>query len=297
MIINFLNKPFPGTGFSYKSVLNNFLVGCFVATFLIIFQPFEINLWQTDNRNLKLAGYGLVSFIAPMCVTLSIHFLIPQRFKDNWTVWKEITALVTILVCVAIGNLLYSNLLGNMRINLNGFIAAFLYTIVLGIFPIGLHVITRHNRLLRINDAKARVINEQLHKENPVTESKPENVILYEPVTQITLRAENEKDEIKLEANNLLYIESADNYSNVIFLHTGTIKRQMIRSSLKRLELQLTIETIQRCHRTFIVNLNNVINIEGNAAGYKLSVKNTDVTIPVSRNYAPQVLEQLKSLK
>jgi DNA-binding LytR/AlgR family response regulator len=50
-----------------------------------------------------------------------------------------------------------------------------------------------------------------------------------------------------------------------------------------------------RCHRAFIVNTKNVSHIEGNAAGYRLSLKSTENKIPVSRNYGPAITEKLKA--
>jgi DNA-binding LytR/AlgR family response regulator len=118
----------------------------------------------------------------------------------------------------------------------------------------------------------------------------------FEP--EIILIAENEKDKFKLKINQLLYIESADNYSNVVYFgEAGQRKKELIRSSLKRLEGQLNNENIIRCHRTFIVNLINVKIVGGNAAGYKLYFDTSDETIPVSRNYIPIVGEKLKHLK
>lgn len=39
-----------------------------------------------------------------------------------------------------------------------------------------------------------------------------------------------------------------------------------------------------RCHRTYIVNLQKVKHISGNAQGYKLHLENIDTLIPVSRS-------------
>jgi DNA-binding LytR/AlgR family response regulator len=47
-----------------------------------------------------------------------------------------------------------------------------------------------------------------------------------------------------------------------------------------------------RCHRAYIVNLDRVTNIGGNAQGYRLSLSNNPEVVPVSRAKGVQ-LQQL----
>ena len=127
-----------------------------------------------------------------------------------------------------------------------------------------------------------------------VVESPTEEI---KEIPKLVFIAENEKDKTELFPDQLLYIESADNYSNIVFTEEAKVKKQLIRSSLKRMESQIKDENILRCHRTFIVNLKNVKNIEGNAAGYKLSFDQDGYFVPVSRSFGTKILEKLKSLK
>jgi DNA-binding LytR/AlgR family response regulator len=69
----------------------------------------------------------------------------------------------------------------------------------------------------------------------------------------------------------------------------------MIRSSLKRMEAQVQVPHIKRCHRAFMVNLSKVTKVEGNAAGYSLSFSESDTQVPVSRNYGPEVMAYFKA--
>jgi DNA-binding LytR/AlgR family response regulator len=120
----------------------------------------------------------------------------------------------------------------------------------------------------------------------------------HEPLSEslLLLTAENGKDDIKIKPEQLLYIESADNYSIVFFMQNGELKKQMIRSSLKRLEGQINNKNILRCHRAYIVNLKNVKRVEGNAAGYKLTVVEGGFAIPVSRNFGSKITGVLNTI-
>ena len=314
MIFSFLNKPLPRPDLNKREFRSCFIVGSFVALFLIVFQPFQINEWQTDHKILKLIGFGFVSFIMPLILNKLVAYIIKKRsIEDNWTVGKEIIVIITILIFIAFGNLVYGNLLNIMPLTIKGFLFALLSVVLVGIFPVALHVLKRHNKLLKINLEQAVIVNKHLHPEaliadevkdsisNPHEEPLPnEPDRLAEQITEITkliFIAENEKDKIELFPYQLLYIEAADNYSNIVFTQDAKVKKQLIRSSLKRIESQIKEENIIRCHRTFIVNLKNVKNIEGNAAGYKLSFDPDIYFVPVSRSFGTKILEKLKSLK
>ena len=82
-MLKFFNKPFPGLGFNNKGVLNNFLIGCFIAAFLIVFQPFGISEWLTESKTLKLLGFGFVSFLAPVIVSSIIYFILPKKIIET----------------------------------------------------------------------------------------------------------------------------------------------------------------------------------------------------------------------
>lgn len=313
MILSFLNKPFPKSEIDKRTVINNFFVGCFVALFLIVFEPFRIGEWQDKSKIIKLAGFGLISFVIPTLVAIIIARSIHKKtIEDNWTVGREIAAILIILMCIAIGNMLYGRFLYIMPFSWKGFLFAFASVVLIGIFPVTLHVLRKHNKLLKINLEKAVTVNQYLHPQEIKVEiitgpgmpdedplpNMPDNIAEeIKAIPKIMFVAENEKDKVELLPEQLLYIESADNYSNIVFIESEKIKKQLIRSSLKRIESQLKLDFIVRCHRTFIVNLKNVKNVEGNAAGYKLSFNWDNYFVPVSRNYGNSILDKLKALK
>ena len=109
------------------------------------------------------------------------------------------------------------------------------------------------------------------------------------------LPAENNKDTFELKAESLLYIESINNYCELVSYENNALKKQLIRSTLKRIESQINGSSLLRCHRAFIVNLHFVSHIDGNAQGYRISLKGAEKIIPVSRQYGKAILERLKN--
>jgi hypothetical protein len=275
------------------------MVGIFIALFLLILQPFGISDWQTTDKTLKLLGYGLVSFIAPLIVHIIIVYVFQRKYSDQtWKVWHEIVGISVVLMTVAFGNMLYSAYLNMYDISLKGYFGALITTLSIGVFPIAFHVLTKHNRLLKQNMASAAAFTKDLKEKIEHSEPKIVSALPQEGDSpDLRFIAENGKDEIKLEIPQLLFIESTDNYCTIHFNVNGTIKKEMIRSSLKRLEGQINSAFVLRCHRAYIVNLKNVIKTEGNAAGYRMSFEGIGQSIPVSRNYIPAVLEALKSMR
>jgi hypothetical protein len=274
-------------------MITNFLIGCFIAFFLIVFQPFQIDLWITEHKTLKLIGFGCISFFVPTLISFLIGLVGPKKIlEDSWKIWHEILSIVAVVCGIALGNLIFGNFLHIMNFSLNGYFNALMLVLAIGIFPITFYVLSSQNRLLKINLENAKLMNsgiENLQKENKLEKNEIQN-------DELILVSENEKDRLILQPSQLLYIESADNYSNVVFTENGSKKKILMRSSLKRIESQLNSGFIMRCHRTFIINLKNVKSIEGNAAGYKAYFPESEIIIPVSRNYSNAVLERLKSV-
>lgn len=293
-MLKFLSKPYPYLRNSKKSILTNFLIGSFIAFFLIVFKPFQIDLWVTEHKALKLIGFGAISFVVPTFISFLIEWIAPKKIlEDSWKIWHEILSIIAVVCGIALGNLIFGNQLHIMHFSLSGYFNALFVVLAIGIFPISFYVLSNQNRMLKINLENASLMNsgiEILQKEKVQHETpKAQNEMLV-------LTSENEKDKLILEPSQLLYIESADNYSNIVFIENGAKNKVLMRSSLKRIESQLNSGFIMRCHRTFIINLKNVKHIEGNAAGYKVYFPDNDVTIPVSRNFSNAVLERLKAV-
>ena len=70
----------------------------------------------------------------------------------------------------------------------------------------------------------------------------------------------DEKNELRLSVkrSNLLYLESADNYVCIWYLNKGQLTKFMLRNSLKAIEESLADTNVLRCHRSFMVNFDQV---------------------------------------
>src|SRR5574344_1359630 len=70
----------------------------------------------------------------------------------------------------------------------------------------------------------------------------------------------DEKKELRLsiKGTNLLYLESADNYVCIWYLNKGALTKFMLRNTLKTIEETLEYTNVLRCHRSYMVNFDQV---------------------------------------
>jgi LytTr DNA-binding domain len=291
-MLRFLSQPYPFEVTDLrKTLLHNCYIGLFIAFFLIVFQPFDTDLWNPEYKTLKLLGYGFVSFLMPTLLhTVTYSFFDALRINDKWVIWKEILYLILTVVLVAIGNLLYANVLGIMRLSFSSFIGSLISVMLIGLFPIIASIIAKYNRFLSLNKKEAAEIETNLQSYQQEQQAQPE----VTTTTQLTLLAENEKDSLSFAVQDFIYIESADNYANIAFLKNNKLQKELLRGTLKRFESQLNDAQIARCHRSYIVNLHHAEHITGNAQGYRLTLRYADIVVPVARNYGGGILEKLK---
>lgn len=104
----------------------------------------------------------------------------------------------------------------------------------------------------------------------------------------------DEKNELRLSVkrDNLLYIESADNYVCIWYLNKGIVSKFMLRNSLKTIEESFIKTNVQRCHRSFMVNFDQVKAIQRRKDGMYMDLGVDKVPdIPISKTYSEKVIQ------
>jgi DNA-binding LytR/AlgR family response regulator len=91
---------------------------------------------------------------------------------------------------------------------------------------------------------------------------------------------------VRIQVDQLLYIETVGDY--VMFYTVDT--KYMVHSTLKRIDERLQHPQLLKVHRSFIINLSKVVDIEDNTIVINKKV------IPVSRQYKPLLLRRIDPL-
>jgi hypothetical protein len=108
----------------------------------------------------------------------------------------------------------------------------------------------------------------------------------------------DEKNELKLsvQADQVLWLETADNYVKIHYLNKGKISSFMIRNSLKIMEERLSKTALVRCNRSVMINFDKVKVLRKDKDGIYLGIDQENIPdIPVSKTYADRVMARFSS--
>lgn len=108
------------------------------------------------------------------------------------------------------------------------------------------------------------------------------------------IHLKDEKGEIRLSINieNVLYAESADNYVIVKYINNDKITDFFLRTNLKKLSEDLRDTPLQRCHRSYMINLLHVTSLKKDLAEFMIQFDTTSIKdITVSKTYQEPVME------
>ena len=95
-----------------------------------------------------------------------------------------------------------------------------------------------------------------------------------------------------IKRENLLYLESQENYVSICYLNNGKVSKYLLRDTLKKIEESFSGTNVIRCHRSFMVNFEMVKVIRRDKDGLKLELDNLLVSdIPVSKTYIKPVMQ------
>jgi len=268
-----------------------------IAVFVIIaFKPFGFETATGIDFCLPL----LVSVVGIIVGTLINYYLPPLLFRkffasENWNVGKEIFNNILYIIVIGITT-------GLVHIMLSRFyylqpterlpqIFRFIFVSVLLVSPLPLFILALLNRnsVLFSNFQHVRELNEMIEAKSLQDESANFK-------EQLTLMGTT-KDSVVLEPNHLLYVEAYGNYVKVNYSDKTGVKQKILRATIGKIEESLqNYPYLIRCHRAFIVNANNIIHIEGNSQGYRLSLRYTNEKVPVSRAYTKTLKEQIEHI-
>jgi len=300
MKINELHKTFVAwlkkpLAFVTESPVEKFYIslffGLFVFVFLLIFQPFGLDA-VAESKIFYLFAFGFATFIIFFLNLFFFPYLLPRFFdSDNWNILKNILfSLFNILIISYINWLLSCTIGKSLGLAQHSLLRFLFITGSVGIFPTLLFSYFMEKKMWQRNNAIAKKISEHLGKDKLLETDKNE--------PEVIINLKTGKNTLHFVATNLLCVVSEGNYANVFYLHENKLKKQLIRSTLKKLETQfINLGLIVRCHKSYIVNLAYVIRISGNARAYNLHIQELNFLIPVSRSQSTKLIDLINRKK
>ncbi|MGB0868056.1 MAG: LytTR family DNA-binding domain-containing protein [Flavobacteriales bacterium] len=107
---------------------------------------------------------------------------------------------------------------------------------------------------------------------------------------------ENNQIEKSINLNDILALESSNQYVLVYESKGDDIKKTLIRTRLKKVLSEMEHTPIQQCHRSYAVNLLNVKHLEQiNRKNFLILSGLEELKIPVSKSYLQSIKQTIKS--
>ena len=237
--------------------------------FLYLLQPFGISQYRGNTFLMCLGFCVMTIFVQWLCAFL--FFKRPLRKNVPITNGYIILYSIAIELAMAISMTLYAAFFFQMPLTWRLFSIFFYWTFLVWVIVTAIFTLVNYNRML----------NSRLEEMIKKTSDEQEGIL-------ITLHDQNLRGtDLTLPINNLLYIEARKNNVCVCYLKEGKIQKTELRSTLTALKDDLPYDNIFQCHRSFLVNINNISSAKGNSNGYQLRLLGCEDIIPVSRTFVP----------
>ena len=264
-------------GTIWSHLLASVLIAGFFLVFTLIYHPMEVV--QTYDA---LGGMGfsfhllMVSIIIMLTlfVTRVIYFFAYSKVRMLW--WKYAIWCFSEVIIASLFSALYTWLFKKPDI---GYFEAVSYCFKLLslslVFPYILHVL-----YLIIRDQ-----NEQINDMNsPSWNASP-----------IKFTDEHGRLKLVIDASEILYLNSLNNYVKVYYLEAGSVKEFSLRNSMKNIEKFVYGHGIVRCHRSYFLNPMHVKVLRKDKYGFVVAEFNIPEVnpIPISKNYYEAIADMM----
>jgi hypothetical protein len=268
----------------YYPFNNNFkhnlrTIGFVCMGFMLIvlyFQPFGINFLASAHHGYFVLLMGLISASTFLVSTLIVPGLFPVLFEsERWTVRKEIIWNAAMFVLLIAGFTLAAIVL-----KISGFQSLTLFRSgALALLPLVLFNLMNYN-----NSLKGRLTQVIATGRQWLSEDSKES--LPAPQEEVVLKSDNGKESFTNLLQNVILIQSAGNYIEIFYRDGAKVHKQLIRQTLSAIEAVLSkFPNIRKCHRSNLVNIDQVTRLTGSSAAYTLEAEGLSFGIPVSRQH------------
>ena len=179
-----------------------------------------------------------------------------------------------LILFIAICNFLLFSFVFHYPISIPFFCVFLYWTLIIGILVTVPSIGIDYNRTLR--ERMEELLSNTTEEQKDIT---------------ITIHDTNVRgNDLTILINSLLYIEAQKNNVSVCYMKDDIPTCVDIHTTLTAAIDDLKeYENIFQCHRSFVINVNNITSAKGNSNGYQLTLGTCTNSIPVSRSYVPRL--------
>lgn len=254
----------------------------FALLFINLFEPFGSRDWYPGVSDIKYFAFSsLIILTGMLVVVISRLILTAYSRRHDVLYWKYALWILCEIVAMAIFYTLFAKFFpkdGVERDLTEIFQQSLINTALVLLLPYAIS-------WLYFSWKDKSAILDDIEKMRPA-DSRSKNLIAFP----------DEKGDLKISVmlENLLYIESADNYATIHYLNKSGISHFLLRNSLKWIEERYASETpLTRCHRSYIVNMDKVKILKKIKGGIVIEIDaERTPDIPVSKTYYASFMDK-----
>jgi DNA-binding LytR/AlgR family response regulator len=281
--MHFLLRKIPDYLFDKQNVLRQIaFTALFALVFINLYAPFNAESWFSAGKAALFLYSSLYIMAGMLVIVVSrlVFIQLAERLKISflgYILWNLMEILLLAMAYTALNVLILEN-------DANPF-SLFLQLLFVTIF------------VLAIPYSISWLYYSWQDQKRKLEELSSATSLEYKDRRMINFYDETDKLRFTLNSADVLYIESTDNYVTVHLQEEQRVKKIMLRNTMKRLEKELEKTLICRCHRSFMVNFENVrmVRLSGTNLYVYMNNANQD-RIPVSRTYTEKVHEMVNLL-
>lgn len=284
-IVNALKAPHPAHDNFTIYLRHISLIAFLVFWILWLFTPFSFPTLSSSQRLTIAALYATGGFLFMLINFLPV-LAFPVFFADrNWNLGKEILMLTFQISSIAVMVWLVSEYIVQWPHKTINYWKAWGVAMTAGLLPYLVATMFKHVYLLRKNIQESQVLN-QLLPTQVIADTAQLNSEMIEGLG------------VPVAITDFLYAECKANYLSIYLKHNEGVAAVTQRMTAKQfLVANAQFSCIFRCHKAFIINLKNILNVSGNAAGYQITVHPMVSPIHVSRHHASAFKTAMKHLR
>lgn len=241
--------------------------GLFVWVFVFLYftEPLDVNQFNNNEKLIYLPLYGLIGTLLYV-ITLPFQYWLLKKSKSQWTLLNEILLLaVFIIISIIALRFFYLHYIVEWHPNRYDFLyhlKSIMIPALLTILPI--IVIGR----FAFGKFKEKKLEDQ----------------------KIEIQGEGNYESLRLQLNDLISIQSSDNYVEVYYLNGHSLKKTLIRNKLSAIDA--SFPELLRTHRSYVINPFHFQSWKTENGKHLLSLSHA-IEVPVSKTYFDTVKSEL----
>ena len=240
------------------------ILGAFVPLLLITLEPFD-NSNSFSYKYAILLGYAICIAI-PLIILHPIENYIYEKQTNRWFVINEFFYILLSLLVIFLFSFFYHFIIIRNQTSISieliwSFVKFFCLPFTPIVVPLWLYLRSKYG-----------IIEVPLYDEKKLEKSK-----------SITITGTNKSEVLAISESDFIYAKAQQNYVDVYFDTESGTQQKTLRSTLSNIMKQLP--NAWQVHRSYLVNLDYLKSIEGNARKRSIRLSQTEEVIPISQMY------------